>query len=181
MQDFKFNKTTKFIDMIKKIAFMVLMALPFNLFAQDKLAYVNIQEILQVMPELSDIEKTIADLNEQYNKELNKMHEEYYAKVKEYQDNINTMAESIKTRRQGEIVDIEKRIGTFQQTAGEDLQHKQIELLTAVREKILKAVTEIGNENNYTYVFDLSTQAVVYKSPKAVDITPLVKKKLGIK
>lgn len=167
--------------MIKKIVLIMLLALPISMIAQDKLAYINVQEIFQVMPELSEIEKTIADLNAQYKTELDKMYEEYYAKAKEYQDNLATMAESIKTRRQGEIVDIEKRIGTFQQTANEELQRKQMELISVLREKITKATAEVGAENGYTYIFDLSTQSIVYHAPKAVDVTPLVKKKLGIK
>lgn len=167
--------------MIKKIVVLMLLALPVSMMSQEKLAYVNVQEIFQVMPELSDVEKTIADLNEQYKKELDKMYEEYAAKAKEYQDNLQTMAESIKTRRQGEIVDIEKRIGTFQQTANEELQKKQMELVNALRQKILTATSEIGAENNYTYIFDISAQSIAYHSPKAVDVTPLVKKKLGIK
>ncbi|MEA4974465.1 MAG: OmpH family outer membrane protein [Paludibacter sp.] len=167
--------------MIKKIVFIMLLALPLSLVAQDKLAYVNVQEIFQVMPELSDVEKTVADLNEQFKKELDKLYEEYYAKAKDYQDNLATMAETIKTRRQGEIVDMEKRIGTFQQSANEELQRKQMELVNALREKILKATAEVGTENNYTYIFDLSTQTIAFHSPKAVDVTPLVKKKLGIK
>ncbi|MEA4982138.1 MAG: OmpH family outer membrane protein [Paludibacter sp.] len=168
--------------MIKKIVVLMLLALPVSsMMAQEKLAYVNIQEIFQVMPELSEVEKTIADLNEQYKKELDKMYEEYAAKAKEYQDNLQTMAESIKTRRQGEIVDIEKRIGTFQQSANEELQKKQMELVNALRQKILTATSEIGTENNYTYIFDISAQSIAYHSPKAVDVTPLVKKKLGIK
>lgn len=167
--------------MMKRIAFIVLMALPLSLMAQDKLAYVNIQDIFQVMPELSDVEKSMADLNEQYKKEIDKMYEEYTGKVKEFQDNLATMAESIKTRRQSEIMDIENRINTFQQTANQELQHKQMEMINALRDKIIKAVNEVGAENNYTYIFDLSTQSIVYQSPKAVDVTPLVKKKLGLK
>ncbi len=165
--------------MMKKIALLVLMALPFSLIAQDKLAYVDVQAIFQVMPELSDVEKSIADLSEQYKKEIDKMSEEYYAKVKEYQDNLNTMAESIKAKRQGEIMDMEQRIGTFQQQAAEDLQVKQQELLKVLEEKIIKAIKEVGDENSYTYVFNAQTLA--YRSPKATDITPLVKKKMGIK
>lgn len=91
------------------------------------------------------------------------------------------MAETIKTRRQGEIVDMEKRISTFQQTANEELQRKQMELISALREKILKATNEVGTENNYTYIFDVSSQSIAYRSPKATDVTSLVKKKLGIK
>lgn len=167
--------------MIKKIVLLVLFALPVSLMAQDKLGFVNIQEIFQVMPDLTEIEKTVADMNEQYKKELDVMYQEYYAKAKEYQDNLNTMAETIKARRQSEIVDLEKRIGTFQQQANEEMQRKQMELIQALREKILKATGEIGAENNYTYIFDVSSQAIAYRSPKAVDVTPLVKKKLGLK
>ena len=167
--------------MIKKIVLLVLLALPVSMIAQDKLGYVNIQEIFQVMPDLSDIEKKIADLNEQYKKELDVMYQEYSAKVKEYQDNLNTMAETIKARRQSEIVDLEKRIGTFQQTSGEEMQRTQMELISVLREKILKATSEVGAESNFTYIFDISSQSLAYHSPKAVDVTPLVKKKLGLK
>ena len=167
--------------MIKKIVLLVLFALPMSMMAQEKLGYVNIQEIFQVMPDLATIEKSIADLNEQYKKELDVMYQEYYAKAKEYQDNLNTLAETIKARRQSEIVDIEKRIGTFQQTANEEMQRKQMEMISALREKIIKATSEVGAEGNYTYIFDISSQAVAYHSPKAVNITPDVKKKLGLK
>lgn len=167
--------------MIKKIIVLMLIALPLNLIAQEKLAYVNVQEIFQVMPELADVEKKIADFNEQYRKEMEKMYEEYYAKTKEYQEGSATMAETIKTRRQSEIVDLEKRIATFQQQANDELQKKQVEMIKALRDKIMKATSEVGVENNYTYIFDISTQSIVYNSPKAVDVTPLVKKKMGIK
>jgi outer membrane protein len=167
--------------MIKKIIVLMLIALPLNLIAQEKLAYVNVQEIFQVMPELSDVEKKIADFNEQYRKEMEKMYEEYYAKTKEYQENSATLAETIKVRRQSEIVDLEKRIATFQQQASDELQQKQIEMIKALRDKIMKATSEVGAENNYTYIFDISAQTIVYHSPKAVDVTPLVRKKMGIK
>ena len=73
--------------MIKKIVLVVLFALPVSLMAQDKLGFVNIQEIFQVMPDLTEIEKSIADMNEQYKKELDVMYQEYAAKAKElYRD-----------------------------------------------------------------------------------------------
>jgi outer membrane protein len=109
------------------------------------------------------------------------MREEYYAKIKEFQDKQATMPESIKQARQSEIVEIEQRINTFNQTASSDLQKKQQELFAPVIDKVKKAINEVGTENNYTYIFDLSTQSIVYQSPKSNDITALVKKKLGLK
>ena len=133
------------------------------------------------MPDRANIEKTISDLQTQWEKELVKMREEYNAKIKEYQEKQATMPESIKQARQSEIGEIEQRITTFQQTAYSDLQKKQQELFAPVIEKVKKAITEVGTEGNYLYIFDLSTQTVIYQSPKSNDVTPLVKKKLGLK
>jgi len=168
--------------MFKKIALVLLCALPFSLMAQEvKLGHVNSQEILTLMPERAVIEKTINDLQSQWEKELVKMREEYYAKVKEFQDKQATMPESIKSARQGEISEIEQRISTFNQTATTDLQKKQQELFTPVIDKVKKAINEVGSENGYLYIFDLSTQSIIYQSPKSNDVTPQVKKKLGLK
>jgi len=168
--------------MFKKIALVLLCALPFSLMAQDvKLGHINSQEILTLMPERTVIEKTVGDLQSQWEKELVKMREEYYAKVKEFQEKQATMPESIKSARQGEISDLEQRISTFNQTASEDLRKKQQELFTPVIDKVKKAINEVGAENGYLYIFDLSTQSIIYQSPKSNDVTPLVKKKLGLK
>ena len=168
--------------MLKKIALLVLFALPISLMAQEgKLGHINSQEVLSLMPERVVIEKTISDLQSQWEKELVKMREEYYAKIKEFQDKQATMPESIKTARQSEIAEIEQRITTFNQTASADLQKKQQELFTPVVEKVKKAINEVGAENNYLYIFDLSTQGIIYQSPKSNDISALVKKKLGLK
>jgi len=168
--------------MLKKIALVLLFALPISLMAQDaKLGHINSQEILTIMPERATIEKTISDLQSQWESELVKMREEYNSKIKEYQEKQATMPESIKQARQSEIVEIEQRITTFNQTASADLQKKQQELFTPVIEKVKKAINEVGAENNYLYIFDLSTQTIIYQSPKSNDVTPLVKKKLGLK
>ena len=168
--------------MFKKIALVLLCALPFSLMAQEvKLGHVNSQEILSAMPERVTIEKTIKDLQDQWEKEMTKMREEYYAKIKEFQDKQATMHESIKQDRQSEIAELEQRISTFQQTASTDLGKKQQELFTPVIDKVKKAINEVGAENGYLYLFDLSTQGIIYQSPKSNDVTPLVKKKLGLK
>ena len=116
-----------------------------------------------------------------WEKEIVKMNEEYNAKIKEYQEKQATMPESIKQARQSEISDIEQRIASTRQAAQTDLQKKQQELFTPVVDKVKKAINEVGVEGNYTYIFDLSTQSIIYQSPKSNDITPLVKKKLGLK
>ena len=166
--------------MLKKTVILMLCALPMFAMAQDKFGHVNSQEILMAMPERVTIENTLDTLQTQWENEMVKMREEYLAKIKEFQDKQATMPESIKQARQSEIVDLEQRISTFNQTASADLQQKQQELLTPVIDKIRKAIEEVGAENGFTYIFDMAAQSIIYQSPKANDVTPLVKKKLGI-
>lgn len=168
--------------MFKKIALLVLCALPFSLMAQEvKLGHINSQEILTLMPERTTIEKTIGDLQAQWEKEILKMREEYFAKTKEYQEKQATMPESIKQARQSEIAEMEQRITTTNQNAQTDLQKKSQDLFAPVIEKVRKAINEVGAENGYLYIFDLGAQSIIYQSPKSNDVTALVKKKLALK
>lgn len=168
--------------MLKKLALVLLCALPFSLMAQEtKLGHINSQEIMSIMPEGAVIQKKLSDLQSKWETELLKMREEYNAKIKEYQEKQATMPESIKAARQSEIQDMEQRIATLNQTATADLQKNQQDLFAPVIDKVKKAIDEVGAENKFLYIFDLSTMSIVYKSPNSIDIAPLVKKKLGLK
>jgi len=167
--------------MSKKLVLLMLCALPLGIFAQDKLGHINSKEIISIMPEIPGIEKKIDELSKQWESEIMKMREEYNTKIKEYQQKQDSMPDGIKQIRMSEIQEMEQRISTFQQTAYTDLQKKQQDLVNPVIEKVRKAITDVAVENNYTYIFDLSTQSIIYQSPKSNDITALVKKKLAIK
>jgi len=158
----------------------MLCALPLGIFAQDKLGHINSKEIISIMPEIPGIEKKIDELSKQWESEIVKMREEYNTKIKEYQQKQDSMPDGIKQIRMSEIQEMEQRISTFQQTAYTDLQ-KQQDMVNPVIEKVRKAITDVAVENNYTYIFDLSAQSIIYQSPKSNDITALVKKKLAIK
>ena len=168
--------------MFKKIALVLLAVLPISLMAQEtKLGHVNFQEIFQLMPEQATIQKALDDQTKVIEGELSKMNDELTGKYKDFQDKQATMPESIKQTRQSEIQDMQQRIQTFRQTASTDLEKKQQELSAPVMAKINKAVSEIAVEGKYLYIFNYLPQIFVYQSPNASDITPLVKKKLGLK
>jgi len=168
-----------------KNGFFLLIAclLTSSLFSQEaKFAHINSVEILSLMPEKATIDKSISELNNQWNVELTKLRDEYYAKIKAYQDKLNSnMPESIKAARQSEIAELERNIASLQKTKDADLQKKQQELYTPLVEKLKNAISEVGIENDFLYIFDLSTQGIIFQSPKSIDITVLVKNKLGIK
>ena len=133
------------------------------------------------MPEIPEIEKKVDALGKQWEGEIVKMREEYNNKIKEFQQKQDSMPDGIKQMRMSEIQEIEQKITTFQQTAYNDLQKKQQDMVTPVIDKVRKAINDVAAENNYTYIFDLSAQSIIYQSPKSNDITAQVKKKLALK
>lgn len=160
----------------------MLAILPLGVMAQSlKIGHVNSQEIISLMPDVEVMDKKIKEASDQWEKELLKMQEEYYAKIKEFQDAQATLSESIKEARQSELAALENRINVLRQQAQSDLGKKNQELAAPILEKVKKAISDVASEANFTYIIDMASQTIVYTSPSAQDITPLVKKKLNLK
>ena len=75
-----------------------------------------------------------------------------------------------------------RRIQEFQNNAQEQLQNKQTELFQPISLKADKAIKDVGKENGFTYVFDLSSGSLIYfDETKSTNVMPLAKAKLGLK
>jgi len=167
--------------MKKLIALVVVMLLPLGMFAQDaKIAYVNTQEIMAAMPEMADMEKKLADLNEEYTAELKKMDEEYTKKYQDYIAAQDSLTENIKLRRMEELEHMQQRMQQLYQTAQQDIPRKQEELYMPVYQRMMDAVKAVGNEKGYTYILSLNQNNLLYTGANALDATPFVKTKLGL-
>ena len=72
---------------MKKLIVLLLMILPLGAIAQEvKIAFVKTQEVFMAMPEVSGMEKQMADLNEKYRVELKQMQDEYQKKYSDFID-----------------------------------------------------------------------------------------------
>ena len=163
---------------MKKLIIAVLLALPIIASAQ-KFGHINTQELFAEMPEVAQVKLKMDTIQSQYENQLASMNEEFQKKVQDYQTQEATMAEAIKQIRQQELQEMQQRIQLFYQTAEQDIQKKQQELLTPVHEKMTKAIKAVGEREGYTYIFD--SAAMVHIGADAIDATPAVKKELGIK
>jgi outer membrane protein len=165
---------------MKKLIILLFLILPMGVFAQDvKIAFVKTQEIFMAMPEVSTMESQLADLNEKYKVELKQMQDEYTNKYSAYVAQQDSLTENIKLRRMQEIDDIRERMDNFVQVAQQDVQKKQQELLQPIQQKLHDAITAVGNEKGYTYIVDPA--ALLFTGTNAIDATPFVKTKLGLK
>ena len=163
---------------MKKIIIAMMLALPMLASAQ-KFGHINTQELFAQMPEVAQVRAKMDTIQSQYENKLASMNEEIQKKMQDYQAQEATMADAIKQIRQQELQEMNQRIQLFYQTAEQDIQKKQQELLAPVHEKMAKAIKAVGERENFTYIFD--SQAMVHIGTDANDVTPAVKKELGIK
>ena len=131
------------------------------------------------MPETDSLQNEFKNYADYLDQQMNAMGMEYQTKVAEYQNNAATMSDLIRQTKEKEITDLQGRIQAFQASADQDLQAKQAELFNPLIEKVRNAITEVAKENNYTYIFDVGTGALLFFD-NGDDILPLVKKKMGI-
>jgi len=162
---------------MKKII-TIMLALPMLASAQ-KFGHINTQELFAQMPEVAQVKLKMDTINAQYESQLTSMQEEFQKKLQDYQSQEATMADAVKQIRQQELQEMQQRIQLFYQTAEQDIQKKQQELLAPVHEKMSKAIKAVGEREGYTYIFD--SAAMVHIGTDATDATPAVKKELGIK
>jgi len=152
----------------------------FSLSAQTngKYGHVNSSEILKAMPGVDSISIKL----QAFQSELQAMYEnymtEYQTKKQKFDKDAGTMSSTVRQIREQELVDLQNRIQDFQNGVQQDIEEKQYELAKPFQDKIQGAIDSVAKEYQFNYIFD--TQILLYYDG-GEDITPLVKKKLGIK
>lgn len=163
---------------MKKIIIAMMLALPMIASAQ-KFGHINTQELFAQMPEVNQVKLKMDTIQNQYEMQMASMSEEFQRKYQDYQAQEATMPEAVKQIRQQELQEMQQRIQLFYQTAEQDIQKTQQDLLLPIHEKMAKAIKAVGEREGYTYIFD--SAAMVHIGTDAIDATPAVKKELGIK
>ena len=167
---------------MKKFIVLMCMLLPVGVFSQEvKIAIVNANEVFSLMPENDEVEKKLAALSAEYQADLESMTNEHKMKYEEYiklQDSLN---DNLKLRRQQELTELEGRIQNLYTIAQQDMEQKQTELYAPMQEKLQNAIKAVGDEQGYTMIFNRLDQILLYIGTSAIDATPLVKAKLGLR
>ena len=145
-----------------------------------KLGYVNSQELLSVMPEMTKADADLKTFAKQYQDQLESMGKEFEKKGNDYQTGEKTMSDAVKEVRQKELQSLEGRIREYQQSAQEKIGKKKEDLYKPILEKADKAIKDVAKEKGYDYVFDASGGSLLY-AKDSDNLLPVVKTKLGIK
>lgn len=171
--------------MLKKIALVLLLALPMGVFAQNlKFGHINAQEIVAVMPEFTKAQNDIQTLEKQLTAELQRTQEEFNKKYQEFQQAIakDSLPPNIAERRQKELQDMMQRQEQFQQDAAQQMQKAQADAMAPIYQKLDGAIKAVGAAEGVIYIFDLARTPIPYvNESQSINLTNKVKAQLGIK
>ena len=169
---------------MKKVWVLTLVAaamLGISTASAQKMARVNVQEIVVAMPEFEQAQKNLETFGRDLQEQMEQIQVEFNNKYADFEKNQATMAASVKQMKQQELQQLQQRFAEFQQIAQQDFQKKEAELLEPVQKKAQDAINKIAKANGYIAVFNTAVPSLAYfDESQLVDIAPLVKKELGI-
>jgi len=169
--------------MFKKLVFVLFLAIPVFAFSQNtpiKLGFLDAQDLFLSLPEAAKIEASLKELGEKHEKQMRSMENEFNSKYADYQEKekAGLMTPAIRETLESELQMLQTRMQNYYKKAQDELQKAQEDLQNPLKEKILKAIKDVGTENGFLYIFESSN--LLFKSDQAIDVTPLVKRKLGV-
>jgi outer membrane protein len=146
--------------------------------AQNKVAHINVTELMSAMPEMKAAEAELKKLQETYGADIQSSVTEMQNKYKQYQNEAATKSDEENQKRMAELEGFDRTIKEAQQKAQQELQNKQVALLGPISDKAKLAIEKVAAAQGVNYVLDSSQGSGVIVA-KGTDLLPLVKKELG--
>ncbi len=143
-----------------------------------KFGHINVQELIAGLPIKIAADKQLQSEAQKLQDQLKVMSEELDRKYSDYMTQRDSLSELIRSTREKEIQDYDTRIQNFNRLAQQSISKKEQELLQPIVEKVQKAIDEVGKEQGFIYIFDISSQVVLYHSEESVDCSDMVVAKL---
>ena len=148
--------------------------------AGQRFGHINSADLIELMPETKKAEKALATYVQSLEGQFTGMQRDYQKKVTDFQAQEKSMLENVKQTKIRAIQELEMELQETQAASREKVADKRAELFKPILKKAEKAVKEVGEENNYDYVFDTNAGSFIY-TKESHDVMPLVKKKLGLR
>ena len=166
-------KTFKKLSSIVLVLFSV-----FTMSAQSKVAHINSQALISEMPEVIEAQAQLEKLQKTYATEIEASMKEYQTKLQTYSADAQNQTEVTNQARQKELAGMEQNIQQYQQTASQDIQKKQADLLKPLIDKAKAAIQKVAKAQGFDYVID-ATEGGSLILANGKDLLEEVKVELG--
>lgn len=152
-----------------------------SLLAQaPKFGHVNSAEIIQAMPEIKALQTKIDAKQDEIEKQLTILKEDFNKQIEAYQKQAEAMTEAQRNAKEQELMTMQERIDNFIQTSRQDIVKMQQEGFVPVQQKIMQKIQEVGAQLGYLYIFELNQGVMPYAGAKSDDLTKTIMQNLGV-
>ena len=164
---------------LKSLFVALLMALPMTFtYAQSKVAHIDTQKLIGEMPEVIAAQKQLEQLEKTYTSEIENTYKEFQTKAQSYSADAANQTDVTNQARQKELETMQQNINQYRETAAQDLQKKQVEMMRPLYDKARAAIEKVAAEQGFDYVLDASAGGSVIMA-KGKDLMADVKAELG--
>jgi outer membrane protein len=171
--------------MMKRIlTLLVLVAAVGYTASAQRIAVIDIQEILSNMKEYSSAEKQLYDLAAEWRQEVSIEYDKIKSLYNKYQAEQVLLSDADKKKREDEIVEAEAAVRELQKRKfgpEGDLFLKRQELVAPVQEKVFSAIEDFAADRGYDLIFDKAGSTGLLFTSDEYDKTVDLKKRLGVK
>jgi outer membrane protein len=146
-----------------------------------KFGHINNLELLQLMPERDSAQLKLENYGKDLQDQIEAMRVEFNNKLQLYQSKQATWTAATLETKQKELQQLSQNIEEYQRSAQEEFSQLQQMLMRPVIEKANAAITKVGKDNGFTYIFDTSAGTIpFFNVEQSIDALPLVKAELKI-
>lgn len=139
-----------------------------------KIGHVNIQDLVQKHPDMDSIRVLVQQETKDMEEVYAEMLAEHESKLKKFEEESAGYSDFVKETKQTELMELVQKIQNYNQSAEQQLQQRNRELIQPVYAEINQEIANISGYEKFTYVLDVSTGTVAYISPESEDITARV-------
>ena len=143
--------------------------------------YLSYNDVLHAMPQYQQAMKSLEELKNTYDQEMERSEQEFSKKFTEYLDGQRTFPENIMLKCQKELQQLMDQSLQFRKEAQELLTKAEEELMEPVHALLKEAIDAVGKNRNYAYVLNTDVNAYPYISGDGENCTDMVLTQLGIK
>ena len=164
---------------LKSLIVAFLMALPMTFsYAQSKVAHIDTQKLIGEMPEVIAAQKQLEQLEKTYTSEIENTYKEFQTKAQSYSADAANQTDVTNQARQKELETMQQNINQYRETAAQDLQKKQVEMMRPLYDKARAAIEKVAAAQGFDYVLDATAGGSVIMA-KGKDLMADVKAELG--
>jgi len=161
---------------MKKIFTFVLLTFFINLaFAEIKIGFVRVDQILKDAPQATESNKKLETEFKSRTEKLKKQISDLNENEKDYKKNSLTMNDIEKEKNQKKLQQTRIDIQRSERELREDIDLRRREEITKLQNKVTKVIEILAEKEK----FDLILYTGVAYSSNKIDITPLILKELG--